>query len=170
MKIEWIDVINGEGLRLSIFTAGCSIHCPGCFNKKSWDYNAGEPFTRELKDKIFYIINNPHYNYAGLSILGGEPTDHAKELIEFIKEFKEKCPDKNIWLWSGHTLEELLNYDDKRTELIEMCDVLVLGPFIEELKDLTLEFRGSSNQRIYRVGKYPENRSNFEIIDHNPEI
>lgn len=150
MDIKWIDVINGDGLRLSIFTSGCTIHCKGCFNKTSWDFNAGYEFTNEIKNKIFKQMNESGYYYQGISILGGEPTDNSEELIEFIKEFRKNCVDKDIWIWTGRTIQEI-EKNSKYLELINLCDVAVVGPFIESLKDLSLKYRGSSNQKIIDV-------------------
>lgn len=150
MKVEWLDVINGEGLRLSIFTSGCRIHCKGCFNKSSWDFNAGKPFTNEIKEKIFETISDENKGYSGISLLGGEPSEHALELISFLDEFKKRCPNKNVWIWSGWDKDNLINIPNA-IELLKRCDVLVAGPFIESKKDLSLKFRGSTNQIVYDI-------------------
>jgi len=150
MDIKWVDTINGEGLRISIFTAGCTIHCKGCFNPQSWDFNAGKPFTQEVREKIYDKINNSGYYYQGISILGGEPTEHCEELLDFINEFRERCPGKDIWIWTGRSKNQI-KFEEDYHKLIKACDVAVVGPFVEDLKDLRLKFRGSSNQEIINV-------------------
>lgn len=144
------DIANGLGFRVSLFVSGCSLHCKGCFNSEAWNYKFGKPFTISTQNKILELLH-PDY-IAGLSLLGGNPTDpeNEEDLIPFVKRVKQYYPNKNIWVWSGHTLEELQKRDD---ELIKYCDILVDGPFIEEKKDLTLPFRGSSNQRIIDLHK-----------------
>ena len=145
------DVANGLGWRVSLFVSGCSLHCPGCFNEKAWDFNYGKPFGISAQNKILELLM-PDY-IRGLSILGGNPTDKANEyeLTRFVERVRSYYEDKkDIWLWSGHTWEQLL---ERKSELVPLCDVLVDGPFIEAKKDLTLPFRGSSNQRIIDVKK-----------------
>lgn len=140
------DGANGNGWRVALFVSGCTLHCKGCFNCKTWDFKYGNEFT---EDTINFIINLLKPNYIqGLSILGGNPTEpeNEKELIKLCKQIKQNYPtEKDIWMWTGNTIEELINRKD---ELIKYCDVIIDGPFIEELKDLNLQFRGSSNQRI----------------------
>lgn len=149
-KIYLNDVINGEGLRVSLFVSGCTIHCPGCFNKEAQDFNYGKPFTINEENKIINQLNNDKIKYKGLSILGGEPFDNAEELIPFVERVKFDTKDKDIWIWSGYTEEQILKDNIKR-ELYNLCDYAVLGPFIENLKDLSLKFRGSSNQKIIKI-------------------
>ena len=142
------DVANGLGWRVSLFVSGCTLHCKGCFNPEAWDFKFGKPFTMTTQNKILELLKPDHIK--GLSILGGNPTEpqNERELIPFIKRVKEYYPDKDIWLWTGHTLEELKARDD---ELIKLCDVVVDGRFEEEKKDASLAFRGSSNQRIINM-------------------
>lgn len=148
------DFINGKGIRTSLFVTGCSHHCKECWNKSIWDYEAGFEFTKQISDEIInYIKNNKPIQ--GLSLLGGEPFDNL-ELIGFVTKFKKECPDKDIWVWSGYTYEELLK-DKRKLELLSLCDILVDGKFNLELKDLTLKFRGSKNQRIINVKESIEN-------------
>lgn len=161
--IKIIDVINGIGLRLSLFVSGCNIHCKNCFNPSCQNFDYGTKFTSEDMNNIIDIMNKNKV-YEGLSILGGEPFDNVGEIIEYdennitgiyqiIKHFKEKTNNEfNIWVWSGHTYEELLR-NEKTLECLKLIDVLVDGPFIDELKDLSLHFRGSNNQRIIDVQK-----------------
>ena len=150
MRILDCDIANGPGWRISLFVSGCTIHCKGCFNQHTWDFCAGKPYTKHTEDKIIELLNRPYIR--GLSILGGNPTEpqNEEELVKLCKRIKAELPDKDIWVWSGSTYEELLAKDD---ELIKVADVLVDGPFIEELKDVTLRFRGSSNQRIIELYK-----------------
>lgn len=149
-KIYSFDLANGEGIRTSIFVSGCNRHCKGCFNKEAWDFSAGKEFTSEQYFKIYNCLKNP--NYAGLSILGGEPFDQDEfyYLIELCKA--AHALKKDVWIWSGYFFEEL-NMDPKKRELLLECDVLIDGPFIEKQKDLSLKWRGSRNQRIIDVKK-----------------
>lgn len=156
------DVANGLGWRVSLFVSGCSLHCPGCFNREAWDYNYGKPFGVAAQNKILELLM-PDY-IRGLSILGGNPTDKENEyeLIRFVERVRSYYEDKkDIWIWSGHTYEQLVEAKD---ELIPFCDVLVDGPFIQEKKDLTLPFRGSSNQRIIDLKKTRET-GKLELLD-----
>lgn len=148
------DIANGEGFRVSLFVTGCLRNCPGCFNKQAQDPKFGNLFDDAAKDKIFAELKNEWCK--GLSLLGGEPmsklSDNRKQVIALCKEVKEKFPDKDIWVWSGYTMEELKD-DPETADLFKYIDVLVDGPFILEKKDLSIPFRGSSNQRILRKGK-----------------
>lgn len=155
------DVANGLGWRVSLFVSGCSIRCPGCFNQQAWDFNYGKPFGVSAQNKILELLM-PDY-IRGLSILGGNPTEKENEyeLIRFVERVRSYYEDrKDIWLWSGHTWEQLM---ERKSELVPLCDVLVDGPFIEEKKDLTLPFRGSSNQRIIDVKKSLESGKIAEV-------
>ena len=148
-KILRMDVINGDGFRTSMFVSGCSRNCLGCFNRQAQDPNFGYDFTDEVKEKLFKEIENPHC--AGLSLLGGDPlsvlSDNRKTVIALCKEFKEKFPGKNIFLWTGYTIDEILKSDEMK-EVVKYVDVIVDGPFVESLKDINLKWRGSSNQNI----------------------
>ena len=137
------DIANGPGVRVSLFVSGCRNHCPGCFQPETWDFDYGEPFTRETEDEIIEALR-PSW-IQGLSILGGEPTEeeNAAVLIPFLKRVRAVLPDKDIWLYSGYTYEAL-----RDKEILTLVDVLVDGPFLLELKDAGLAFRGSRNQRI----------------------
>lgn len=148
------DIANGKGFRVSLFVSGCKRNCKGCFNKEAQDPNFGTLFDKSAKQKIFTELQKDWCE--GLSILGGEPmsvlSDNRKQVIAFAKEVKEKFPQKNIWLWSGFTLEELQS-DPTTCGILKYVDVLVDGPFEIENKDLSIPFRGSSNQRILYKGK-----------------
>lgn len=145
------DLINGEGARVSLFVSGCSHGCENCFNEEAWDYRSGTEFTNEVLNELFTALDKPYI--SGLSLLGGDPLmkKNISTVIDICKQFKERFPEKNIWCWTGYTLEEVQNNHAK--EILQYCDVLVDGKFVQELKDLTLPFRGSSNQRILKKGE-----------------
>ena len=147
------DIANGEGFRVSLFISGCARGCPGCFNQEAQNPDFGKPFDDKAKKKIFKELE--HEWCKGLSFLGGEPlsklSDNRKQVIAFAKEVREKFPNKDQWLWSGYTLEEI-QADKSMKEILKYIDVLVDGPFIEEQKDLSIPFRGSRNQRILKRG------------------
>ena len=147
------DIANGEGFRVSLFVSGCARNCPGCFNQEAQNPDFGKPFDDKAKKKIFKELE--HEWCKGLSFLGGEPlsklSDNRKQVIALAKEVREKFPDKDQWLWSGYTLEEI-QADKTMKDILKYVDVLVDGPFIEEQKDLSIPFRGSRNQRILKRG------------------
>lgn len=146
-QIRKYDIANGPGIRTSIFVTGCSINCKNCFNKDYQDPNYGILWTDQTSKTIIeYLSKN---EVAGLTILGGEPFDNTDDLIKVVGYIKNKI-DKPIWIYSGYTFEKLVT-DEKNRSLLEIVDVLVDGPFIEAKKDLSLKFRGSSNQRIIDV-------------------
>lgn len=153
--IKNVDVANGEGVRVSLFVSGCTNNCKGCFNKEAQDFNYGQEYTEETGKRILELLK-PEY-IQGLSILGGEPLEpkNQETVLNLVKQVKEIYPDKNIWCYSGFTIEELLKRENPITdELLSNIDVLVDGKFVEELKNPGLEFRGSSNQRIINVKEY----------------
>lgn len=146
------DIANGTGFRVSLFTSGCGRNCPGCFNKVAQDPNYGKPFDEEARGKIFAELDKEYCK--GLSLLGGDPmsklSDNRKVMIDFCREVKERYPDKDIWMWTGYTYEELLA-DETAKGIFDYIDYVVDGPFVEALKDLSLKFCGSSNQRILKL-------------------
>ena len=151
------DIANGPGFRITLWVAGCLRKCPGCFNEEAQDPNFGKPFDEEAKKKIFKELAEPTCD--GLSLMGGEPlskcSDNRKQIIQLCKECKEKFPDKDIWCWSGFLFEEILK-DSAMRPILNYIDVLVDGPFVQEKKDLSTPFRGSTNQRIIDVKKTME--------------
>ena len=156
--IKKADVANGLGVRVSVFVSGCTHHCKNCFNEEAWDFHYGNEFTQNEIDKVIELMD--HSYVAGLSLLGGEPLEHVNQqgLLPLVKKVKEKFPDKNIWCYSGYTFEKDIKdrmYKNwKETpEFLSYIDVLVDGKFEEDKKDLSLRFRGSSNQRIIDVQK-----------------
>ena len=155
------DVANGEGIRLSIFVSGCTNRCKGCFNPQTCDFDYGVPFTKELQEEFLSEAGMPYYK--GISILGGEPTEPCNQygLLPLVKEFKAQNPGKTVWMYTGNVYEDLLpggkRYAPVTDELLSYIDILVDGPFIEDLKDIRLRFRGSSNQRVIDVKKSRQN-------------
>ena len=158
--IKWTDIANGEGVRISLFVSGCTHRCKNCFNEIAWDFTHGELFDESVENKILEGLNADYI--AGISLLGGEPLEpqNQKALYPFIKKVKELYPHKSVWCYTGFLFDEqngMLKETQKNTEitkeLISLFDVLVDGAYIEELKDVRLKFRGSSNQRIINVKK-----------------
>ncbi len=152
--IKECDIADGPGVRVSLFVSGCRNHCKGCFQPQTWDFDYGEPFTDEVADHIIELMA-PHF-IRGFTLLGGEPFEPENQtvLAGFLKRMKETYPDKDIWCYTGYTLDQDLEpeggakHTDYTREMLDCIDVLVDGRFVEELKDITLLYRGSSNQRI----------------------
>jgi anaerobic ribonucleoside-triphosphate reductase activating protein len=154
--IKNCDIANGPGVRVSLFVSGCTHHCPGCFNQVAWDFDYGEPFTQDVIDQILGMLAPRHIQ--GLTLLGGEPFEPQNQgpLVDLLRQVKEKHPEKSIWAFSGYLFDRdilpgRLGPKEVTEELLGYLDVLVDGPFIESKKDLTLRFRGSSNQRLINV-------------------
>lgn len=158
-EIKKNDISNGIGIRTSLFVSGCRHHCKNCFNAQTWDFSYGNAFTEQTMIEIFEACAPDWIN--GLSLLGGEPfePENQRVLLPFLVMFKEKFPDKDIWCYSGFTFEEITGKAKSRAktdvsgEMLSLIDVLVDGRFEEEKKDISLKFRGSSNQRIIDVKK-----------------
>ena len=158
--IKWTDIANGEGVRISLFVSGCTHRCKNCFNEVAWDFSYGAFFDEEVQEKILKELKSDYI--AGLSLLGGEPLEpqNQEALYPFIKKVRALYPQKTIWCYTGFVLDEkkgLLREAHKNTQctkdLISLFDVLVDGAYIEELKDIRLKFRGSSNQRVIDIQK-----------------
>ena len=152
-KINKNDIANGIGVRVTLFVSGCTHHCKGCFNQEAWDFNYGEPFTAAVEDELLEALSPSWIN--GITLLGGEPMEPSNQrvLMSFLKWVKEKYPEKTIWCFSGYTLETDLLADSRARcevtdEMLSLIDVLVDGEFVEKQKDISLRFRGSSNQRL----------------------
>ena len=157
-NIKECDIADGPGVRVSLFVSGCRHHCKGCFNKETWDFDYGMPYTKETEDEIIRLLA-PSY-IQGLTLLGGEPfePENQKELAGLLKRVRETYPDKDIWCYTGYLYDVDLPeggrvHTDVTEEMLSYIDVLVDGEFIEEEKDVTLVFRGSRNQRIIELGK-----------------
>lgn len=151
-KIKPLDVANGPGVRVSIFVSGCEHACPGCFNREAWDFSFGESFSQETIDTIIAMLDKPHIK--GLSLLGGEPFHSRNQagLRDLVSQVRTKLPLKDIWCFTGYTVEEIIDESIpgslESAALLQDIDILVDGKFDQSLKDLTLKFRGSSNQRL----------------------
>ncbi len=157
-EIKKTDIANGEGVRVSLFVSGCTRHCKNCFNSVAWDFSYGRPFDEALQEEVLTALS-PDY-IAGLSLLGGEPFEPANQrgLLPFVKKFRERFPQKTVWCYTGYTLGEGKMREPQANceatgELLSLLDILVDGPFVEELKDIRLKFRGSSNQRVIDLKK-----------------
>ena len=148
-QIRKYDVANGPGIRTTIFVTGCTHKCPNCFNEEYQDFNFGDPWTRKETDEVIEDLKLDEVK--GLTVLGGEPFQNEVDLLQVLRDIKKEV-QKDIWIFSGYTYEEILKDQDKK-KLLEECDVLVDGRFVEALKDLSLRFRGSSNQRIIDIKK-----------------
>lgn len=165
--IKKTDVANGEGVRVSLFVSGCTHHCKNCFNPETWNFCYGKPFTQETEDEIIEALK-PNY-IKGLTLLGGEPMEpqNQERLLPLLKRVKKEFGDsKNVWCYTGYTLEnDLLSPSRARCEhtdeMLKHIDTLVDGEFVEELKNLMLKFRGSSNQRVINV---PETLKENKVV------
>ena len=169
LKIEHDDVCNGIGIRCTIWFTGCSHKCAGCFNKETWDENSGIEFDIEVKKELFDELSKDYI--SGITFSGGDPL-HENNIIEvnnIIQEIKKQFPNNTIWLYSGYTWEELSpnilikGIDEEstlhnvRANIIKSCNVVIDGPYIDNLRDITLKWRGSSNQRVIDVQKTLQN-------------
>lgn len=157
-NIKEIDIADGPGVRVSLFVSGCRHHCKGCFNPETWDFEYGEPYTEETQEKILGLLA-PDY-IQGFTLLGGEPfePENQRVLAGLLRRIKERYPGKDIWCYSGYLYDEDLAeggrvHTEVTDEMLSYIDVLVDGEFVVELKDVTLVFRGSSNQRIIELRK-----------------
>ena len=164
LKIEHEDVCNGPGLRCTIWITGCTHQCPECFNKESWNPNNGVLFDESAKQEIYAELSKPYI--SGITFSGGDPLhrNNLTTVLNLINEIRQKFPTKTIWLYTGYDYQTIFrgepsclsqdgldNY--KRRQIISMCDVVVDGEYIDELKDSRLKFKGSSNQRVIDVKK-----------------
>ncbi len=152
------DIANGLGVRVSLFVSGCTHHCKGCFNPETWDFNYGTPFTKDTENEIIDALSKDYIQ--GLSLLGGEPfeIENQKVLAPFLTKIKTLFPQKDIWCYSGYNFEAdmltgKLGDSSITDEMLKNIDILVDGEFVESLKDISLRFKGSSNQRIIDVQK-----------------
>lgn len=164
--IKNCDIANGPGVRVSLFVSGCTHRCKGCFNEIAWDFDYGEPFTQQTIDEILEMLR-PGY-IKGITLLGGEPFEPQNQpaLVELLRQVKANYPEKSIWAFSGYLFDRdilpgILGDPAVTREFLSYLDVLVDGPFIEEKKNLSLRFRGSSNQRIIHV---PSSLEKGEIV------
>ena len=153
-EIEKCSISNGTGFRTVLYVSGCSLHCKGCFNSETWDKNSGKLFDDDAKQELFESLN--HSYVKGLTLTGGHPLEpyNLPDIVDLMKEVKTRFPDKDIWVYTGRTMNSLQmptrNIEQTYLQrVLEYADVIVDGPFIESKKDITLRFRGSSNQNIW---------------------
>lgn len=156
--IKFNDIANGVGVRTSLFVSGCTHKCKGCFNSEAWDFNYGKPFTEETENKILDSIDSDFID--GLSLLGGEPfePENQKVLYPFLKKFKQRFKNKTVWCYTGYLFDKELLGDSRASiditkDMLSLIDVVVDGRFVESLKNISLVFKGSENQRIIDVKK-----------------
>ena len=151
--IKYCDIANGTGCRTVLFVSGCRNACKGCFQPQTWDFGYGEPFDEKVQEEVLKSLESDYI--TGITVLGGEPfePENQKELVPFMRKVVARYPNKNVWAFTGYIYDKDLvaggrRHTEDTDELLSMIDVLVDGPFQEEKKDITLKFRGSSNQRI----------------------
>jgi len=155
-NIKKYDVADGEGVRVSLFVSGCTVQCPFCFQKQTWDFCFGREYTKETEDEIIEALKE---NYiSGLTTLGGEPFEfvNQEELVKLFRRVRKELPNRTIWSYSGHVYDRDLipggkRYGEYTDEMLDMLDVLIDGPFIQEKKNISLAYRGSENQRVINM-------------------
>lgn len=156
-EVMTADVANGEGMRVSVFVSGCRNHCKGCFQPQTWDFNYGREYTPEIEQFIIDELSKSYYD--GITILGGDPMEpeNQEPVLRLLRRIKKELPDKNVWVYTGYVYDRDLVPGGKRfvdgvtRELLESIDILIDGRFVEELKNMMLNFRGSGNQRIIKM-------------------
>lgn len=151
-KIEKTSIANGEGIRVVLWISGCSLQCRGCHNPETWNINSGKPFDENAKNELFEALDKPYIQ--GITFSGGHPLEDENllDVYNLLAEIRKRFPEKDVWLYTGYKLEHILNPDtnsDYRKRIVDMCDVVVDGRYIESLRDITLRFRGSSNQNVW---------------------
>ena len=153
------DTANGPGVRVSLFVSGCTLRCKGCFNKESWSFTAGRPFTAETEAQIMKALDSKWI--AGFSLLGGDPfePENQRALVPFLHRVRERYPDKDIWAFSGFVLDKELTVDgahprcEVTDEMLSLVDILVDGRYVDAQRNISLRFRGSENQRIIDMNR-----------------
>lgn len=152
-EIKNCDIANGTGVRVSLFVSGCTNHCKNCFQPQTWAFDYGEPFTEETENKLIKLLGRDYI--CGLTVLGGEPFEPSNQEIIYplLKKVKAVYPNKSVWIYSGFTFEELTDLNayphcEYTLDILKLSDILVDGRYDDSLKDISLKFRGSSNQRI----------------------
>ncbi|QTF10192.1 anaerobic ribonucleoside-triphosphate reductase-activating protein [Brenneria izadpanahii] len=143
-----VDVVNGPGTRCTLFVSGCVHQCPGCYNKSTWRLNSGHPFTQELEDRIIADLQDTNIPRQGITLSGGDPLhpQNVPDILRLVKRIRAECPSKDIWVWTGYVLAELT---EQQQQVVSLINVLVDGKFVQDLKDPSLIWRGSSNQVIH---------------------
>lgn len=147
-QIRSLDISNGEGVGIALYTQGCRFHCKNCFNSELWDYTKGKEWSSEVEDYLVSLLSRNYINR--ISFLGGEPLseENLEDLDNLLNRIRRECPSKKIWMYTGYTYEAI---KDRLSYILKNVDVLVDGLYVDELRDLKLEFRGSSNQRVIDV-------------------
>ena len=167
-QIRSMDISNGEGIGVSLFVQGCDFHCKNCFNSETWEFSKGQEWNDKTKNQFLKLIETPFIQRV--SILGGEPLHpkNVQNVLKIVDEIRVSYPAKNIWLYTGYTWEEIWIKDNIKTgdkvkdmrekairnlrrQVVRMCDVLIDGRYVDELRDISLHWRGSSNQRVINV-------------------
>lgn len=167
--IKYNDIANGTGVRTVLFVSGCRNHCKECFQPETWNFQNGDPFTTEIENEIIASLQSDYIK--GLTLLGGDPfePENQKALLPFIKRVAAECPDKDIWAYTGYVLDEDLVpagkcHTEDTDELLSYIDTLVDGPYVAELHDITLKFKGSANQRVIDCKYYAKTGMIREIM------
>ena len=158
-ELKKCDIANGTGVRVTLFVSGCTNRCQGCFQPQTWDFCYGRPYTADTEAEIFTELNKSYIN--GLTVLGGEPfePENQRQLVQLLRNVRERCPGKTVWVFTGFTLDGELLADGSHPrcevtdEMLSYIDVLVDGRFILDQKDISLQFRGSRNQRVIDMNK-----------------
>lgn len=153
-QLRDLDIVNGLDIGAALFVQGCPLHCPNCFNQSTWDFEGGKEFDEWTRYKFLRQVDKDYIKR--ISILGGEPLapQNIEEVLYLMWDIKTKYPNKQIWLYSGYTMEEIIcdvRYSNGKCNALKFADYVVVGRYIDRLKDLNLKFRGSSNQKIYHV-------------------
>ena len=157
-SIRSMDISNGSGIGVAAFVQGCHMHCTGCFNQETWDFNGGKEWTEEVENKFLEIVNKSYI--TRVSILGGEPlaVENCNDVYNLCKRIKQEFPNKKIWVYTGYTYE---NLSDEQLKSVLISDVLVDGSYVESQKDMTLHYKGSKNQRVISI---PETLKHGKVV------
>lgn len=144
-----VDIVNGPGTRCTLFVSGCVHECPGCYNKSTWRVNSGQPFTKAMEDQIINDLNDTVSNAVDF-LSGGDPLhpQNVPDILKLVKRIRAECPDKDIWVWTGYKLDDL---NAAQMQVVDLINVLVDGKFVQDLKDPSLIWRGSSNQVVHHL-------------------
>lgn len=169
-KIEKTSVANGTGIRVVLWVSGCKCRCRGCQNPDTWSFDSGQLFDKSAKEELFEALDKSYIQ--GITFSGGHPLENENldEIYELIVEIRDKFPNKDIWLYTGYRFDRIINNPSRdmnttfKKRILELCDVVVDGAYIEELKDITLKWRGSSNQRVIDVS---ETLKQQEVVLYN---
>ncbi|MDO4622534.1 MAG: anaerobic ribonucleoside-triphosphate reductase activating protein [Eubacteriales bacterium] len=172
-NIKEFDIADGPGVRISLFVSGCRHHCKGCFNSMTWDFNYGQPYTEETTEHILSLLKPPYIQ--GFTLLGGEPfePENQEVLVKVLKRIREELPEKDIWCYTGYTYDVDLCKGGKvftpyTEEMLSYIDLLVDGEYVEALHDVTLLFRGSSNQRLIPLHGYEAPQERPKPVPFDP--